>query len=316
MWLGEFQAWTSESDDGLSWAPLQRLRRSESFYAFNVCVSHDAKHKQLLMGYHCGNFFDSESACLAKSPEVDGLSWTPLGGTTTRPHLNDSCKAIGACCGTLCESHADSSNCVRFDEGMGSYVLTRRQAFATHMTKPDKWRTIRGIQFGTARELDGGSCHEPGRSCPQGFELHSEWYFDREGKREYFRRQVCAVCVVLSLQPLSAHSVLLSPSPPNNIIIDLLPRCRAPRARPPARAAAAAAAAAVSVAAAAAVAVAAAAEAAAAAARRGGRSAHRRSGATRVAFSQLESVARRAQAALHTRHCLWLPTPLKGRAHI
>lgn len=198
----QYQAYHADSIDGITWSPLHRIKRLRPL---NVCVTHDRTHEELIMGYHCGNLGSTESACIATS--TNGENWTPAGSPSEYPlHSTDSCASINACCAKPCEAHADSSNCVRFDEAHGQYVLTKRQAFATSR-KPEGWREIRGVGFATAsrQEFVGGRAYEQtgSSSLRPRFSPHSEWYLDREGKEERFRRQVCL--------PADANATILAP---------------------------------------------------------------------------------------------------------
>ena len=96
MWLGEWEPYYTESEDGVTWSrltPLRKLMKAKAaasgggggrgagggWSPRNLCITRDPSADQpahrYKMGYHCGNLFAEESTCLATSP--DGLAWTP-----------------------------------------------------------------------------------------------------------------------------------------------------------------------------------------------------------------------------------------------
>lgn len=181
---------------------MRCIRRTKSFSPVNVCVTHDRAHGQLLMGHHCNNFELTESTCIATSADTDGEDWVPAGSSPRSALVlrNATCADISACCATPCEMHADSSNCVRFDQVQEQYVLTKRQAFATS-TLPRAWREIRGVLFATANHESfvNGRCYAQPDLRPV-FTTQSSWYLDREGKEERFRRQIYSLSLGELLQ--------------------------------------------------------------------------------------------------------------------
>lgn len=186
MWLGEWEPYYTESADGLNWNMLRPLRdlggkRSRAgnpdWTPRNLCISLDAQHNRLLLGYHCGNYITTESTCLASSDIDDGLTWAPWRGGSHVPRASAQCAQMADCCGVQCQSHADSTNCVNWDPGENSWSLVKREAFGTAAA----WREIRGVSVSSNAHID---------SDLTAFKLRAKWYFDRLGKSERFQRQI------------------------------------------------------------------------------------------------------------------------------
>lgn len=172
MWLGEFTTFYTESEDGVVWSPLRKLRADKRWAAQHVCVTHDRLRRRLLMGYRCATK-GGEAVCVATSSESDGLHWKPM----HHGKRGTSCRVMRQCCGPLCMDHADAYNCVRFDEADREYHLVKRGSFGT----PAHWREIRGVITARNGDIDANLT---------AFQEQRRWYLDREGKLERFQRQV------------------------------------------------------------------------------------------------------------------------------
>ncbi len=190
IWLGEWEPFYAESDDGVTWSTLQLLKKlhgnggSYGWSPRNLCIMHDDHEPRVVhkykMGYHCGNYRAEESTCLATS--TDGFSWEPYQGGRRSKNDNLHCEQMPQCCGPACRAAADTLNCFHYRRSDASYWLINRKNFGT----AERWREIRGVRL---------SRNAAFHTHFKNFEEKHAWYFDRLGKQERFQRQIYSMSV-------------------------------------------------------------------------------------------------------------------------